>query len=97
VLKRLAIQLHIYEWAHIDLETARKRLKEAKRAYRINSANDENWRDDHIEALVEAPALASGKRVELEWKLMYEKKGKVTWHGFKTDKAETNERTCLSY
>jgi hypothetical protein len=72
-LKRFAIRLHIYEWAHVDLATAQVRYQEAKRAYNKEKANAANWRDDHIEALVEARALASGRTIQLEKKLLYGK------------------------
>jgi hypothetical protein len=72
-LKRFAIRLHIYEWAHVDLATAQARYQEAKRAYNKEKANAANWRDDHIEALVEARALTSGRTIELEKKLLYGK------------------------
>jgi hypothetical protein len=72
-LKRFAIRLHIYEWAHVDLATAQARYQEAKRAYNKEKANAANWRDDHTEALVEARALPSGQTIELEKKLLYRK------------------------
>jgi hypothetical protein len=55
------------------LATAQARYQEAKRAYKKEKANADNWRDDHIEALVEAKALASGQTIELEKKLLYGK------------------------
>jgi hypothetical protein len=72
-LKRLAIRLHIYEWVHVDLATAQARYQEAKRAYNKDKANAANWHDDHTEALVEALALAFGRTIELEKKLLYGK------------------------
>jgi hypothetical protein len=70
-LKRFASRLHIYEWVYVDLATAQARYQEAKQAYKKEKANADNWRDDHIEALVEAKALASGQTIELEQKLLY--------------------------
>jgi hypothetical protein len=76
-LKRFASRLHIYEWVYVDLATAQARYQEAKRAYKKEKANADNWRDDHIEALVEAKALASGRTIELEQKLVFHEGARV--------------------
>jgi hypothetical protein len=50
-LKRFASQLHIYKWVYIDLATAQARYQEAKRAYKKEKANADNWRADHIRGI----------------------------------------------
>jgi hypothetical protein len=55
------------------LATAQVRYQEAKRAYNKEKTDADNWHDDHIEALVEAKALSSGRTSELEKQLLYGK------------------------
>jgi hypothetical protein len=60
ILTRLAIRLHAYEWAYVDLNTAQERLRDALKVYKTESVNALYWREDHKTELAKARADANG-------------------------------------
>jgi hypothetical protein len=73
ILTRLAIRLHTYEWAYVDLNTAQERLRDALKAYKKESANTLHWREDHKTELANQRADANGTTVDTELFSMHSK------------------------